>query len=148
MSFTFTPDYIYAPDASLDIKEWRFAQDLRQFFPATEGRGKYGNNTIGDILVKRGVIAKGNSMTLDTEYSCVYVDFRTKAAADKFLKRLNALPEVKNWEPPKPTHYVLEATEWDRMAKFLKYTLTADQFQALQNLEIMYREVVEPGGYN
>ena len=146
MSFVFTPDYIYAPDKSLDIKNWRFAQDLRQFFPQTEGRGKYGNNTIGDILIKRGVANR--LCSVDTEYSCTYVDFKSKRAADAFLKRLNAMPEVKDWKAPEPTHFLITASEWNRMTAFLKKTLTAKQMDALRSLDIMYQEITEPGGYN
>ena len=99
MSFQFDRSYIYAPDASLDIKDWRFSQDLRQFFPETDGRGKYGNNTIGDILKKRGVINRQGSV--DCEYSCTYAYFNSERAALAFLKRLNAMPEVKNYVEPK-----------------------------------------------
>ena len=144
MSFQFDPSFVNAHGSGKF--KFYFSQDLRQFFPETDGQGKYGNNTIGDILKHRRVIPTGAD--LDTEYSCTYVYFKTKRDGLLFLKRLNAVREVKNWEPPKPTHVVLEAKEWDRMSKFLRKTLTTTQFEALINLQIMYREVVEPGGYN
>jgi hypothetical protein len=148
MSFVFDNSYInkYCDD---DKKvTFSFSQDLRQFFPKTNGRGKYGNNTIGDILKRRGVVVKSNSM--DTEYSCVYIEFRTEGAAKAFLKRLNALREVKNYKEPEPTHYTMTTASWTTLKKFLRKTLTAKQYEDLQNLDLEFITTVVPqgGGYN
>lgn len=151
MSFEFDNSYVVEHGDPDDAKyPFYFAQDLRQFFPKTDGRGKYGNNTIGDILVKRGVIPFGKVVTIDTEYSCTYVYFKTEAAAKKFIKKLNEQPEVKNYEPPKPTHIVMKAKDWDRLNTKLKKMLTTEQLAKLTASEIMIEPVFNhsDGGYN
>jgi hypothetical protein len=137
MSFQFTPDYVYAPDKDLKITTWNFNQDLRQFFPETDGHGKYGNNDIGKVLVERKILKDSE---VDTEYSCLYASFKTKRAADAFLKRLNAMPEVKNYvEPPaQPSGEVviLSRAAWDKLKSFLKANMSKAKFAKLQGLEL------------
>jgi hypothetical protein len=136
----FTPDYIYAPDASLDIKDWRFSQDLRQFFP-TWSRTR-GNHGIGDLLCSRGVVAVSDSdceysCEIDCEYSCTNVYFKTKRAATAFLKRLNAMPEIKNYTEPQPKTLVAMAEDdWKLLRHTLYEMLTPKQYAKLQKLDI------------
>ncbi len=143
MSFQFAPDYI--GDHGCGTYKYWFSQDLRQFFPKTDGiygsipsgKGR-GNNDIGKILKRRGVITTG--MDLDTEYSCTYVYFKTKRDAKAFLSRLNALREVKNYvEPPKPPSgpcIVMTVESWKQLKAHLKDNMEPKKHEALQNLEL------------
>ena len=130
MSFQFTPDYIYAPDASLEITDWRFSQDLRQFFPKLKS-----NHEIGDLLAKRKIVTRREQ--LDCEYSCTYGYFKTERAAKVFLKRLNAMPEVKNYTEPQPKTLVAMAEDdWKLLRHTLYEMLTPKQYKKLQKLDI------------
>jgi hypothetical protein len=140
--FEFDPSFINEPSPKYEIMEWGFSQDLRQFFPETDGRGKYGNNTIGDILKERGVANR--LCSVDTEYSCTYVRFKTERAARAFLKRLNAMPEVKDYvapeRPPEKGIY-MSVEDWQQLKAFVKDNLTPDQYTKLQALDTKLWEI-------
>jgi hypothetical protein len=125
----FDMTWIYGPDASLGITDWRFSDDLRRFFP------KLNNHEITTELKCKGVI--NNRCQSDSEYSCTYVYFKSEVSAKAFLKRLNALPEIANYVPPPPVPDKLVAMSeehWKALRSFLKATLTAEQYDALTNL--------------
>lgn len=126
---TFDKTWIYAPDASLDITDWRFSDDLRRFFP------KLNNHEITTELKCKGVINR--RCQADSEYSCTYVYFKSEASALAFLKRLNALPEIANYVPPPPVPDKLVAMSeehWNALRTFLKGALTPEKYAELQNL--------------
>ena len=127
MSFQFTPDYIYAPDASLEITDWRFSEDLRQFFPKLKS-----NHEIGDLLTKRKIVTRQKQLD-----SAGNATFKTERAAMAFLKRLNAMPEVKNYTEPKPKTLVAMAEDdWKLLRHTLYEMLTPKQYKKLQKLDI------------
>lgn len=59
---------------------------------------KYGNNDVGDLLVKKGLASKEE---VDTEHSCVYLHFKTKRDGQAFLQRMNAWLQD-NWHQAYP----------------------------------------------
>lgn len=126
MSFKFTPDYIYAPDASLGITDWRFNDDLRRFFPKLES-----NDAITKLLIRRKVVQQSQT---DPEYSCSYFYFATKQAAVSFLKRLNAVKEIATYETPKPIPeemVAFDVKDWRTIRKYLHENLTGEQWNKL-----------------
>lgn len=131
MTYTYE-DHIALPDGD-DLTDYTFSDDLRRLFPTFES-----NHQIADELEKRGVIEPG---TDDNEYSCTYVYFKTEDAARAFLDRLNQQPEIRGDDKPvSKITYVIEEDEWNRLKMFLKATLTADQYTALQALDIKIDE--------
>ena len=120
---------IHEPDTDLDLTDWSFHADLRNYFHDLPS-----NNEIGDFLKKRKVIGKND--TFDCESACTYVYFKTKRAAEAFLKRLNAMPEIRDVEHVKEPTHVITSSEWKRLSKFLHKTLTEKQFKKLRALKI------------
>jgi hypothetical protein len=129
----FTYEDIFEPDAKLELTDWSFHADLRNYFHDLPS-----NNEIGELLKERKVIGKND--TFDCESACTYVYFKSKRAVEAFLKRLNAMPEIHDVDHVKEKTHVITASEWERLSKFLHKTLTKKQFQKLRDLEIELHE--------
>lgn len=116
-------------EPSEEISTWGFRQDLRFVFLKFKS-----NEQIGDELKLRGVIGRNE---MDSESGALYVDCKTKRTAQSFLDRLNAQPEVRNYRLDKSmVVYEVTQQQWERLARWLKRTLTKDQYAAAQKLGI------------
>ena len=83
------------PSKRYELLEWSFVYDLREFFSTAEDHPSLGRSNV-DIcrdLEECGVIT--DKEMVDSEYCCTFIYFECKEDAVAFLKRLNAVPEIK-----------------------------------------------------
>lgn len=124
----FTKEDIRTPDAKFDLTGWAFSADLRNQFDANS------NHDITEHLKKIGVITKEDET--DSESACTWVYFRTEKAAYAFLRRLNAVSQIKSWKKPvKRTFIMLKKTEFDALRRYIK-TLPAKHQEAIKKINV------------
>jgi len=76
------------PPLEYEDCDWWFSMDLRHAYPNKEL--EYGNNTIGDIIKKKLNRTKlKGKFELDTEYSCLYIYFKTQEDGNYFIDWMN-----------------------------------------------------------
>lgn len=94
-AFQFDESFLYKKDAR---KGWGLSCSfVEHCFPLFLGL-KYGNNDVGELLVKKGLASKEE---VDTEHGCVYLHFKTKRDGQGFIERVNAWLR-NNWHQAYP----------------------------------------------
>ena len=106
---------------------WRFSHDLRPLFPAASS-----NQEIVSTLSGRGVFAIPGFVNAEASVDVTNAVFRTEEAAEIFVSRLNAQPEVRSYLQVLPA--LMTQADWEKLSAFLKTTLTAEQHEALSSL--------------
>ena len=134
---TYELGHLSRPDEDLEITDFTFTDDLRIFFLNLES-----NQDITNELKNRGVITETDQE--DSEYSRIFVYFKTEAQAKAFLDRMNDVPEIRDYVEPTGTVLILSA-DWKTLNEFLSKTLTTEQYDAMVALNITVDEFLGQG---
>lgn len=118
---TFSP-----PETPTD--NWTFQADLRNEFRVDS------NHNVESILKERNIITGDDE--IDAESACTWAYFNTEQAARKFLRLLNAQPEIKSWKRPTKERFILlREKEFKAMQKLVK-TLPKKHQTAFKALKV------------